>query len=61
MAISTVGVRDDSAKRNFAHGVEAMLYALNPAAVLCYGRLDEQQQSLFEFFPVKTYPTRWES
>lgn len=61
VAISTVGVRDDSAKWNFAHGVEAMLYALNPAAVLCYGRLDEQQQSLFEFFPVKTYPTRWES
>lgn len=62
VAISTVGVRDDNAKRSFARGVEELLFQLEPGMVLCYGRLDEEQRALFyeRATPVKTYPTRWE-
>lgn len=60
VAISTVGVRDDNAKRNFALGVEGFLGRLEPSSVLCYGRLDPAQLMLFADVPVKLYPTRWE-
>lgn len=60
VAISTVGVRDDSAKRNFLLGLDQMLYTLMPSTVLCYGRLDDQQRELLSSVAVKTYPTRWE-
>lgn len=62
VAISTVGVRDDNAKYNFAHGVRQMLYDIEPTTVLCYGRLDGEQLALFDSWPVpvKTYPTRWD-
>lgn len=62
VAISTVGVRDDDAKLNFACGVVEFLDRLQPSAVLCYGRLDETQLSYFDarVVPVRTYPTRWE-
>lgn len=60
VAISTVGVRDDDAKRHFLHGLDQMLYTLMPSTVLCYGRLDVEQQALLADVRVKTYPTRWE-
>ncbi len=60
VAISTVGVRDDNAKANFLLGLSEMMWRLRPSAVLCYGRLDDEQREHLGGTVVKTYPTRWE-
>jgi hypothetical protein len=57
VAVSSVGVlRDRQALRLFAAGYEAMLAAVRPSLVLCYGRLPDGLPDA----PVRAYPTRWE-
>jgi hypothetical protein len=58
VAISTVGVmRDRGALRLFGEGYAAMLEAVRPSAVLCYG---QWPRLLEQHAPVIAYPTRWD-
>lgn len=57
LAVSTVGVlRDRQALRLFAAGYHAMLAAVRPSLVLCYGRMPAG----LDRDGVREYPTRWE-
>lgn len=59
VAISAVGTgRDPVARGLFASGYRAMLDAVRPAAVLCYGPLPATVAG--EGPPVRCYPSRWE-
>jgi Domain of unknown function (DUF4417) len=56
VAVSGVGVqRDREARKLFAAGLDAMTEAIEPAALLCYGRMPVACGC-----PVREYPTRWD-
>lgn len=59
VAVSSVGIRGDEAKRNYRLGLENMLIALAPKAVLVYGRSlgEDDVWTDQDFF---YYKTRWE-
>lgn len=59
VAVSSVGIRGDEAKRNYRLGLENMLIALAPKAVLVYGRPlgEDDVWKDQDFF---YYKTRWE-
>lgn len=62
VAVSTVGVRRDAeAMKLFALGAEAMLQAVAPSAILCYGAWPWNAIRMPELADAVTeYPTRWE-
>lgn len=58
VAISTVGVRDKTAKQLFAAGFAALVEAVRPPVVLVYGAAPTEQVAADQ--PIHRYPTRWE-
>jgi hypothetical protein len=56
LAISMVGVRKDG-KEKFINGLKELVSRLDPAMLLCYGRL----RGIEPCCPVTVYPTHWDS
>lgn len=59
VAISSVGIRDEAAKRGYLRGVEEMLYELLPSTVLVYGR-SLGEDSFYTTQDFRYFKTRWD-
>ena len=59
VAVSSVGIRDDDAKKAYRRGIYTMLYTIEPAAVLVYGR-SLGEDKVYPNTQFRYYKTRWE-